>query len=147
MSSPKKAVELSKAVLNLTTYKAHPGNEFADVQQYVTVDITDLLKKNGVDSVYQVDGVSAIESGGMVEDGEVLSMLPTFTDPQIRLLNKEVFDVIDAAIVNEKQSKAIKKLIDQKFEDFISEHWDPIRKCKFTKEYYDRLLDEEMSEN
>jgi len=147
MDSPKKAVELSKAVLNLTTYKAHPGSDFADVQQYVAVDITDLLKKNGVDSVYQVDGVSAIENGDMVEDGEALSMLPTFTNPQICLLNKEVLDIIDAAIVNEKQAKAIKKLIDQKFEDFISEHWDPIRRCKFTKEYYDRLFDEEMSKN
>ena len=146
MSSPKKAVELSKAVLNLTTYKAYPGNDFADVQQYVTVDITDLLKKNGVDSIYQVNGVSAIESGDMVEDGETLSILPTFAGPQIYLLNKEVLDVIDAAIVNEKQAKAIKKLIGQKFEDFMDEHWDPIRECKFTKESYDKLFDEEPTQ-
>lgn len=137
MDSPKKA-ELFKAVLDVTTYKPHPGNEYADVGQYVSIDITDLLEKNGVDEICQVNGVSAIEGK------EGLVTLPTFTNPEICLLEKKISDVVDAAIVNEKQGKAIKKLIAKEFQDFIDEHWDPIKKCDFVKEYVDELFKEEL---
>lgn len=137
MDSPKKA-ELFKAVLDVTTYKPHPGNEYADVGQYTSIDITDLLRENGVDEICQVNGVSAIEGK------EGLVTLPTFTNPEICLLEKKISDVVDAAIVNEKQGKAIKKLIAKEFQDFIDEHWDPIKKCDFVKEYVDELFKEEL---
>ena len=138
MNSPKKALEFSKAVLNVSTYKPHPGNELAEMQQYTSIDITDLLRENGVDEICQVNGVSAIEG----EEG--LVMLPTFTNPEISLLAKKISDIIDAAIVNEKQGKAIKRLVNAEFDDFISDHWAPIKKCDFVKEYVDELFKEEL---
>lgn len=138
MNSPKKAVEFSKAVLNVSTYKPHPGNEFAEMRQYASIDITDLLGENGVDEICQVNGVSAIEG----EKG--LVMLPTFTGPEVSLLAKKISDIIDAAIVNEKQGKAIKRLVNAEFDDFISDHWDPVKKCDFAKEYVDELFEGEL---
>ena len=137
MNSPKKA-QLSKAVLNVSTYKPHPSNELAEMRQYTSIDITDLLRKNGIDEICQVNGVSATEG----EEG--LLMLPTFTNPEICLLEKKIYDVIDAAIVNEKQGKAIKKLIAKEFQEFIDEHWEPIKECSFAKEYIDELFSKEM---
>lgn len=138
MNSPKKAVEFSKAVLNVSTYKPHPGNEFAEMRQYASIDITDLLRENGVDEICQVNGVSAIEG----EEG--LVALPAFTNPEIYLLEEKISDVVDAAIVNEKQGKAIKRLIAKEFQEFIDEHWEPIKGCDFVKEYVDGLLEEEL---
>ena len=138
MNSPKKAIEFSKAVLNVSTYKQHPSNDFDEMRQYTSIDITDLLRKNGVDEICQVNGVSAIEGK------EGLLMLPTFTNPEICLLEKKISDVVDAAIVNEKQGKAIKKLIAKEFQEFIDEHGEPIRECDFTKDYVDKIFEEEM---
>lgn len=138
MNSPKKAVEFSKAVLNVSTYKPHPGNEFAEMRQYASIDIADLLRENGVDEICQVNGVSAIEG----KDG--LVTLPTFTNPEMCLLEKKISDIIDAAIVNEKQGKAIKKLIAKEFQEFIDGHWEPIKGCDFVKEYVDGLFEEEL---
>ena len=138
MDSPKKA-ELSKAVLNISTYKPHPSNEFAEMRQYTSIDITDLLRENGIDEICQVNGVSAIEGD------EGLLMLPTFTSPEVCLLEKKISDVVDAAIVNEKQGKAIKRLIAKEFQEFIDEHRDPIKKCDFVKKYVDDLFEKELN--
>ena len=147
MSSPKKAVELSKAVLNITTYKPHPGSDFPDVRQCISVDITDLLEKNGVESIYQVSGVSSLEKDNVISGPEDygLHVQIAVSEPEIRLLEKKMYDILDAAIVNEKQSKAIKKLIAQKFDDFNLDHFDPIKQCDFTKEHIDKLFEKELS--
>lgn len=138
MDSPKKTIEFSKAVLNVSTYKQHPSNDLAEMRQYTSIDITDLLRENGIDEICQVNGVSAIEGK------EGLVTLPTFTNPEICLLEKKISDVVDAAIVNEKQGKAIKKLIAKEFQEFIDEHWEPIKGCSFVKEYIDELFSKEM---
>lgn len=124
MDSPKKA-ELSKAVLNVTTYKTHPENEFIGIPQATSIDITDLLDKNGVDDISHVNGVSFFE-----EDEEGVS--PVFTrfvidDAEIDKVSADIFDIIDAAIVNEKQSKAIKHLVASRFDSFRFKHWEQIR--------------------
>lgn len=124
MNSPKKAA-LSKAVLNVTTYKQHPDNEFIGFPQATTIDITDLLDKNGVDDISQVNGVSFFGEG---EDG----LSPVYTqfvidDAEINTLSTDIFDIIDAAIVNEKQSKAIKKLVTSRFDTLKFKHWEQIR--------------------
>ena len=147
MNSPKKDVELSKAVLNITTYKSHPSNDFAEIRQQVAVDITELLREYGIDSICQVQGVSAVEHGEMVEGYEALSMLPTVTEPQVSCLEKKICDIIDAAIVNDKQGKAIKKLIGEEFDDFKFDLWDDLKQCDFVKEYVDKLFDEELSKH
>lgn len=138
MNSPKKAIEFSKAVLNVSTYKQHPNNETVEMRQHASIDITDLLRENGIDEICQVNGVSAVEG----EEG--LVALPTFTNPEICLLEKKISDVVDAAIVNEKQGKAIKKLIAKEFQEFIDEHWEPIKGCDFVKEYIGELISKEM---
>ena len=138
MNSPKKAIEFSKAVLNVTTYEPYPGNEFAEVRQNITIDITDLLRENGVDEICQVNGVSAIEG----EEG--LMMLPTFTGAELRLLEKKIHDVIDATIVNDKQGKAIKAIISGEIDKYFTEHWDPITECKFAKDYIDEQISKEI---
>lgn len=124
MNSPKKAA-LSKAVLNVTTYKQVPGKEYIEYPQATTIDISDLLDKNGVDHIDQINGVSFFE-----EDEEGLS--PVFTrfvvdDEDINTLGYEIYDIIDAAIVNEKQGKAIKNLIASRFDSFRTKHWEQIR--------------------
>ena len=124
MNSPKKE-KLSKAVLNVTTYKTHPENEFIGIPQATSIDITDLLDKNGVDNIAHVNGVSFFEEG---EEG----LSPVFTrfvidESEMDTLSKDIFDIIDAAIVNEKQSKAIKHLVASRFDSFRFKHWEQIR--------------------
>ncbi len=124
MNSPKKAA-LSKAVLNVTTYKTHPENEFIGIPQATSIDITDLLDKNGVDDISQINGASFFE-----EDEEGISPVLTrfvIDDAEIDKLSADIFDIIDAAIVNEKQSKAIKHLVASRFDSFRFKHWEQIR--------------------
>ena len=124
MDSPKKA-QLSKAVLNVTTYKTHPENEYIGIPQATSIDITDLLDKNGVDGIVQVNGVSCFE-----EDEKGLSPVLTrfvIDDAEIDTLSHDIYDIIDAAIVNEKQSKAIKHLITSRFDTLKFKHWEQIR--------------------
>lgn len=121
MDSPKKA-QLSKAVLNVTTYKTHPENEFIGIPQVTSIDITDLLDKNGVNHISQVNGVSFFED----EDAPVFTRF-VIDDTEIDKLSADIFDIIDAAIVNEKQSKAIKHLVASRFDTFRFKHWEQIR--------------------
>lgn len=121
MDSPKKA-KLSKAVLNVTTYKQHPENEFIGIPQATFIDITDLLDKNGVDHIAQVNGVSFFED----EDAPVFTRF-VIDDAEIDNISSDIFDIIDAAIVNEKQSKAIKHLVASRFDTFKFKHWEQIR--------------------
>lgn len=121
MDSPKKA-QLSKAVLNVTTYKQHPENEFIGIPQATTIDISDLLDKNGVDHIDQINGVSQFIS----DESPCLTRF-VIDESEMDTLSKDIFDIIDAAIVNEKQSKAIKHLVASRFDSFRFKHWEQIR--------------------
>ncbi len=121
MDSPKKA-ELSKAVLNVTTYKQVPGNEYIEYPQATTIDITDLLDQNGVDHIAQVNGVSQF-----VSDESPCFTRFVIDDGELDTLSHDIYNIIDAAIVNEKQSKAIKNLITSRFDSFRFKHWEQIR--------------------
>lgn len=147
MNSSNETIDLSKAVLNVTVHEYHPGNEFVDIQKYVSIDITDLLKENGVECVYAINGISALEKECVMQpvpEDYGLDVMFAVGGMELRCLEKRICNVIDAAIVNEKQSKAIKKLIHDEFEDFHDEHWEPIKKCDFTKDYYDNLFNKEF---
>lgn len=145
MNSPKKE-KLSKAVLNVTTYKEDPENNFPPVAQYETIDITDLLKERGITSICSVNGAWSI-GGPYLQGGEEdeLVIEYTVTEVELRALCKRTCDILDVAIVNEKQNKALKKLIEDKFSDFIEEHWTPIQDCSETKSYIDELFEKEMN--
>ena len=121
MDSPKKA-QLSKAVLNVTTYKKDPEDSSVEIPQATSIDISDLLGKNGVDHIFQIHGIS--ESAD--DESPALTRFVVDDDELISLSN-DIFGIIDAAIVNEKQGKAIKNLITDRFDTFVFKHWDKIR--------------------
>ena len=144
MNSSKKET-LSKAVLNVTTYNEDPEGKLPPVARYETIDITDLLRERGITSVCSVHGAWSV-GGPYLPGGDEDEFIVeyTVTEPEIRALCKEVSDILDIAIVNEKQSKALKKLIEEKFTDFIDEHWSPIKVCAETKNYMDEALKKAM---
>ena len=118
MDNPKQAL-LPKVVLNVTTYK-----EVGDigVPMAKSIDITDILDKNGVDFSTQINGVSEFPDG----EGVVRSRFVVDED-ELLSLSSDISGIIDAAIVNEKQGKAIKKLIKDRFDHFSFRHWENIR--------------------
>lgn len=118
MDNPKQA-QLSKVVLNVTTYK-----EIGDISvpMATKVDITDILDKNGVDYFTQINGVSEHPDG----EGPIHSRF-VVDEQELAFLSDDINGIIDAAIVNDKQSKAIKKLIKDRFDHFSFKHWEQIR--------------------
>ena len=118
MDNPKQA-SLPKVVLNVTTYK-----EIGDfsVPMAKDIDITDILDKEGVTFSSQINGVSQHPYG----DGVVSSRF-VVDEAELLALSSDISGIIDAAIVNEKQGKAIKKLIKDRFDHFSFKHWENIR--------------------
>lgn len=144
MNSPKKD-KLSKAVLNVTTYKEDPEDKFPPVEQYEAVDITDLLRERGITSVCSVHGLWSV-GGPYLPGGDEDEFIVEYavTEEELWALCKDMADILDIAIVNEKQNKALKRLIEDKFSDFIEEHWDPIQDCAETKDCVDEALAKSM---
>lgn len=118
MDNPKQA-SLPKVVLNVTTYK-----EIGDIGIPVadTIDITDILDEKGVHYSSQINGVSDYPK----MDGPIFSRF-VLDEKELLSLAEDVSGIIDAAIVNEKQGKAIKKLIKDRFDHFSFKHWEKIR--------------------
>lgn len=118
MDNPKKA-SLPKVVLNVTTYK-----EIGDIgiPMAKDIDITDLLDKNGVTYSTQVNGISEFPEA----EGPIYSRL-VVDESELISLSNDISGIIDAAIVNEKQGKAIKKLIEDRFNNFSFKHFEKIR--------------------
>ena len=119
MDNPKKA-SLPKVVLNVTTYK-EIGN--IGIPMAKDIDITDILDKEGVTFASQINGVSEHS-----QDGEcVVQSRFVVDEDELVSLSSDINGIIDAAIVNEKQGKAIKKLIKDRFDHFSFRHWENIR--------------------
>lgn len=118
MDDPKKA-SLPKVVLNVTTYK-DIGN--VGIPMAKNIDITDILDKEGVSFSSQVNGVSEYPD----REGPVYSRF-VVDEKELNSLAEDINGIVDAAIVNEKQGKAIKKLIDDRFYQFSFKHWENIR--------------------
>ncbi len=145
MNSSKKEETLSKAVLNVSTYKQLPGSDFAEARQCTTIDITDLLREKDITSVFSVNGICTV--GGPYLPGgneNEFNFELAVSEPEINLLRREMCDIIDVAIVNDKQNKAIKHIIDDKFDKFISEHWEPISECPEVKNHFDEEFEREF---
>ena len=111
---------LANAVLNVTFFKEIPEKGIG-VPVKGTIDITDILNEKGV-GFYQIHGLSTW-------DGEdEYGCTPTesrfvIDDVAIRNLGSEIESIVDAAIVNSTQAKAVKKLINDKVCTFISKQW------------------------
>lgn len=118
MDNPKKA-SLPKVVLNVTAYK-----EIGDISIPMAkdIDITDILDENGVSYSTQINGVSELPNG----EGPIFSRF-VVDEKELDSLAEDINGIIDAAIVNEKQGKAIKKLIKDRFGHFSFKHWESIR--------------------
>lgn len=148
MNSSKKEESLSKAVLNVSTYKQLPGSDFAEARQCTTIDITDLLKEYDITSAFSVNGVCTV--GGPYypngDDENEFNFVLTVSEPEVRVLCKNICDFIDVAIVNDKQNKAIKKMIEEEFDDFVGDHWRDIIACPEIKQRFDNLFDEAIKE-
>lgn len=113
--------QLSKVVLNVTTYET--VGDTIGVPVATTIDITDILYEKGVTCSSQINGISDYPDGT-----DLVSSRFVVGEPELNLLSDEIDEIIDAAIVNEKQGKAIKRLIMGKFDDFKFKHWEQLRK-------------------
>ena len=144
MNSLKKE-KLSKAVLNVTTYKEDPEDKFPPVEQYETIDITDLLEKRGITSVCSVHGLWSV-GGPYLPGGDEKEFIVEYavTDEELWAFFKDVTDILDIAIVNDKQNRTLKRILEDKFNDFIEEHWEPIQDCAETKACVDEALERSM---
>ena len=122
MNGPKQ--KTAKTVLNAITFKELPGEKIG-IPEPVSIDITDLLKEHNVPNL--IYGVTSWD-GSVGEYGEVPAITRFVVDEvDIEHMVDEICNVIDAAIVNSNQAKAIKHLISNIEHSFVNTHWDKIR--------------------
>ena len=116
MSSPKNE-RRSKAVLKAITYK---GIEYP-TPELVEIDITDTLLLKGINGISSIVGLSTEAE----PDGPVWSRF-VVDDVELDGIRDRIFEIVDASIVNSKQSEAIKKLVGGVISDFRRKHWDEL---------------------
>lgn len=122
MNGPKQ--KTAKTVLNAITFKELPGGKIG-IPEPISIDITDLLKEHNVPNL--IYGVTSWD-GSVGEYGEVPAITRFVVDEvEIEHMVDEICNVIDAAIVNSNQAKAIKHLISNIEHSFVNTHWDKIR--------------------
>lgn len=111
---------LANAVLNVTVFKKIPGKDIS-IPTKETIDIAGPLNEKGV-GFYQIHGISTWagedEYGCTPVDSRFV-----IDDAAIRNLGTEIENIMDAAIVNSTQAKAVKKLINDKICTFIGKQW------------------------
>lgn len=125
MKSPNQST--AKTFLNVTIFKPLEKNPNVGLPQSKTIDITELLKENGVESFYNVNGISRCNVGETDEYGAT-PVETRFVLDEVNLtqLMGRIFRIIDASIVNQKQSDAIKKLVESEFDNRKRQCWDNI---------------------
>ena len=125
MESPNQSTV--KTFLNVTIFKPLEKNPNIGLPQPKTIDITDLLKENGVESFYNVNGISRCDVGETGEYGST-PVENRFVLDEVNLdqLMDRIFRIIDASIVNQKQSDAVKKLVMSEFDNRKRQCWDNI---------------------
>lgn len=123
MADPKQST--AKVVLNAITYKEINDSRIG-VPAPISIDITELVDQYDVLPT-SIFGVST-SIGKEGEYGEsVVHTDFVVREADIRQMVDEIYNVIDAAIVNTNQSKASKRLIDNILCAFLSKCWDKIR--------------------
>lgn len=125
MKSPNQSTV--KTFLNVTIFKPLEKNPNVGLPQSETIDITDLLKENGVESIYNVNGVSRCDVGETDEYGSnPVETRFVLDEVNLTQLMDRIFRIIDASIVNQKQSDAVKKLVENEFDNRKRQCWDNI---------------------
>ena len=126
MKSPNQST--AKTFLNVTIFKPLEKNPNIGIPQATQIDITELLKENGVESFYNVNGVSHCELDKDGEYGDVPTETRFVLDEiYLRGIAKDFDRIIDAAIVNAKQAEAIKDLTHGIIDRVLRNCWDIIR--------------------
>lgn len=123
MTDPKQST--AKVVLNATAYK-EIRDGVIEISTPINVDITDLLKQNNVlpHSIYGVS--TSTEKEG--EFGEAVTYTNfVVREADIRQMVDKIYNIVDAAIVNTNQGLAVKSLIEDTLDSFLSKCWDKIR--------------------
>lgn len=125
MKSPNQSTV--KTFLNVTIFKPLEKNPNVGVPQAKTIDITELLNENGVESFYNVNGVSRCDVGEEDEYGaNPVETRFVLDEAILNALMDGVFRIIDASIVNQKQSDAVKKLVMAEFDNRKRQCWNII---------------------
>lgn len=125
MNSPKQST--AKTILNVTVFKPLKDNPNVGLPMARSIDITDLLEENGVESFYNVNGVSNYQTDKVGEYGEAIGETRFVIDEAyLRHIEAKIDRVVDASIVNAKQADAIKGLISSEIDDFVRRCWDRI---------------------
>lgn len=125
MKSPNQSTV--KTFLNVTIFRPLEKNPLVGIPQPKTIDITKLLEENGVESFYNVNGVSRCDVGEEDEYGaNPVETRFVINEANLTKLMNDVFGIIDASIVNQKQSDAVKKLVMGEFDNMKRQCWDII---------------------
>lgn len=125
MKSPNQST--AKTFLNVTIFKPLEKNPNVGLPQSKTIDITELLEENGVESFYNINGVSQCDVGEEDEYGaNVIETRFVLDEVALTKLMENVFRIIDASIVNQKQSDAVKKLVMGEFDNRRRQCWEDI---------------------
>lgn len=125
MKSPNQSTV--KTFLNVTIFKPLEKNPNVGVPQSKTIDITNLLEDNGVESFYNVNGVSRCDVSGTDEYGaNPVETRFVLDEVVLNRLMDDIFRIIDASIVNQKQCEAVKNLVEGEFSNMKRQCWDII---------------------
>lgn len=126
MKSPNQST--AKTFLNVTIFKPLEKNPNIGLPEAKQIDITELLKENGVESFYNINGVSHCELEKEGEYGDVPAETRFVLDElTLRGVAKDFDRIIDAAIVNTNQAKAVKDLTHSVIDNLLRNCWDNIR--------------------
>lgn len=131
MENPKQQ-KAAKVFLNTTYYEKAPEAE-DDILRVKNIDITELLKAHGVP--VDSDHIRGATQLFMV-DGEVRAHTHwAFGLEAISYLESDVYDILRAAIVNNKQLEAVDRLIDGAIENFLDRRKSKVYIDDIVKEY------------
>lgn len=125
MKSPNQST--AKTFLNVTIFKPLEKNPNVGLPQAKTIDITELLEANGVESFYNVNGISRCDTSKEDEYGSnPVETRFVLDEVNLNMLMEGIFRIIDASIVNQKQSEAVKNLVMGEFDKRKRQCWDII---------------------
>lgn len=126
MKSPNQST--AKTFLNVTIYKPLKENPAVSLPESATIDITNLMDEHGVESFYNINGVSRcnLDEKGKYGDTPTETQF-VITEQQLLAITVDLHRIIDAAIVNTKQAEAIKSLVNDQIEGLIKSCWESIR--------------------
>ena len=125
MKSPNQSTV--KTFLNVTIFKPLEKNPNVGLPQPKTIDITELLKENNVESFYNINGISQCDVGEEDEYGaNVIETRFVIDEVALNELMGSIFRIVDASIVNQKQSDAVRKLVMSEFDNLKRHCWDNI---------------------